>query len=92
MQIYGPSHVHGPQSIGGAHAPRSAQPAPSTRSQPAADEVTISDAARLASQLSEIPDVRQERVAALRAAIAEGSYETPGKLDQALERLLDEIG
>jgi hypothetical protein len=31
-------------------------------------------------------------VQAIREAIASGQYETPDKLDLALERLLDEIG
>jgi hypothetical protein len=31
-------------------------------------------------------------VNAIRAAIADGSYETPEKLDLALERMLDRLG
>ena len=41
--------------------------------------------------IRELPDIRQDRVQQLRAAIADGSYETADKLDGALERLLDEI-
>jgi negative regulator of flagellin synthesis FlgM len=91
MQIYGPTHVHGPQSINAPHAPRSGQ-APSAPPASSADRVDISQAAQLASQLADVPDVRQERIDAIRQAIADGTYETPARLDQALERLLDEIG
>ena len=36
--------------------------------------------------------VRQELVNRIRAQIAAGTYETPQKLDAAVDRLLDEIG
>ena len=38
-----------------------------------------------------MPDIRQDRVAAIRAAIADGTYETADKMDEALSALLDEI-
>ena len=46
----------------------------------------------LAGRLSEIPDIRQGRVSAIKAAIASGTYETADKLNTAVSRLLDEIG
>ena len=55
------------------------------------DEVEISDAARLVDQARAVPEIRQDRVDAIRVQIAEGTYETPEKLDTAVERLLDEI-
>ena len=36
-------------------------------------------------------DIRFDRVNAIRAAIADGSYETPEKIDLALDRLLDRL-
>jgi len=48
--------------------------------------------ARIAGQMSEIPAIRQDRVDAIRTAIAQGTYETDAKLNVALDRLLDEIG
>ena len=89
MQI-GPAHLHGPQAVGAPHtaqrASSSSSPVESSKIQ---DEVNISDAARLAEQT---PGIRQERVQAIRAQIASGTYETPGKLDVAVSRLLDKIG
>ena len=92
MHIYGPAHLHGPQSVGPPHSSRAAQPASRPESTPINDELQISDAARLTDQAGRIPEIRQERVDAIRAQIASGSYETPEKLDAAVERLLDEIG
>lgn len=91
MHIYGPTHLHGPQAIGAPHASRMT---PDVRPESTAirDEVQISDAARLAEQSGGASDIRFDRVAAIRAEIASGTYETPEKLDLALSRLLDEIG
>jgi flagellar biosynthesis anti-sigma factor FlgM len=56
------------------------------------DEVNISDTARLVEQAKQTPDIRQDRVQAIRSQIASGTYETSGKLETAVSRLLDEIG
>ena len=53
------------------------------------DAVTLStDGVRAAEGAS---DIRFDKVAALKAAIADGSYETPEKLDIALDRLLERL-
>ena len=92
MHIYGPAHLHGPQRIGPPHGSRASQPSPRPDSTPISDEVDISDAARLLEQAQKVPEIRQDRVAAIRDQIAEGTYETEEKLEIAVERLLDEIG
>lgn len=92
MHVYGPSHLHGPQSIGAPHITRATQPASRPESQPIQDELQISDAARLMENMQQIPDIRHDRVASIRAQIANGTYETADKLDVAVARLLDEIG
>jgi negative regulator of flagellin synthesis FlgM len=51
----------------------------------------ISREADIASRLRDIPDIRADRVAELRAAIEAGTYETPDKLETAVSRLLNEI-
>lgn len=93
MHIHGPSHLHGPQPLGAPHSSRVAKAdtaaSPSGQIQ---DEVQISDAARMVEQVKEMPDIRQDRVDAIRQQIASGTYETAEKLDVALDRLFDEIG
>jgi negative regulator of flagellin synthesis FlgM len=92
MHIDGPSSIHGAQRI---HAPHAVQPAaPAEQAGPIVepDQVDISEAARLASGVHELPPVREDLIARVRAAIAEGTYETPERLDVALDRLLDELG
>ena len=41
--------------------------------------------------ISQLPDIRYERVEEIRRQIATGSYETPEKLELALDRLFDEL-
>jgi negative regulator of flagellin synthesis FlgM len=45
----------------------------------------------MVSRARELPEVRAERVAEIRAQIQAGTYETADKLEVALGRLLDEI-
>ena len=45
----------------------------------------------MAARLSDIPEIRSDRVAALRQAIQSGTYETPERLSGCLDSLLDEI-
>jgi negative regulator of flagellin synthesis FlgM len=91
MQIYGPSQIHGAQPINAPHAARAAAPTSTPTAPVTGDHLDISEAGRIAGQLAEIPEIRADRVAQLRAAIADGSYETNDKLSVALDRLLDEI-
>jgi negative regulator of flagellin synthesis FlgM len=91
MHVYGPSGVHGAQPIHGPHAPRPAEATAPSGSSSIGDQLDISEAGRIAAQLAEIPDIRSDRVAELRAAIASGTYETEARISQAVERLLDEI-
>jgi negative regulator of flagellin synthesis FlgM len=92
MHVHGPTHIHGPQSIGPPHGMRGVPPSALPEKTSAADSVEISDAARMLDQARDIPEVRQDRIDAIRNEIAAGTYETEEKLNIAIERLLDEIG
>jgi negative regulator of flagellin synthesis FlgM len=92
MHVSGPAHLHGPQRIATPHISRADQPAARPSSSPIQDELQLSAAAQLMEQSRDVPDIRHDRVASIRAEIANGTYETPEKLDMALSRLLDEIG
>jgi negative regulator of flagellin synthesis FlgM len=89
MQISG---IHGPHGINAPHAPFRNQGAKPTEGAPAAgDRLDISAAAEAAVQATETGGVRQDLVNRIRGEITAGTYETPDKLDAALNRLLDEI-
>ena len=90
MQIYGPTQLHGAQAISSPHLRN--QPLSSTAPSAAAqDEVRISDAGRLLDLANQLPEVQQDRVDAIRAQIANGSYETADKLNVAVDRMLNEL-
>ena len=57
---------------------------------PAQDTVEISSTARYLSELKNLP-VRQDKVDAARSAIANGTYETPDKLNAVTDQLLQEF-
>ena len=91
MEINGPSQIHGAQPIQAPQRLESTQVDTSVDATPL-DRVDISAEADLISQVQEVPDIRTDRVADIRAEIAAGIYETDEKLDVAIGRLLDEIG
>ena len=92
MQIYGPSHLHGAQGINPPHGRSNVQPNPSQSTSIGGDRLELSEAAQVAARMTDAAEVRHDRVAEIRQAIAAGTYETEGKLDAALDRFLDEIG
>lgn len=89
--------VRGLNSVG-ATAPIS-RTAPTTAAGPAApvaaaprDEVEISAVSRMLDDASRTSGVREQRLEQIKAAIEAGTYETPEKLEIALERMLQQIG
>lgn len=91
MQVYGTSQLHGAQSINAPHNARITQPQ-TTRSTAVSDQLELSEAGQIAARMSDIPDIRADRVASIRAAIQNGTYETADKLSGAIDALFDEIG
>jgi negative regulator of flagellin synthesis FlgM len=55
------------------------------------DRVEISPVGRMLDGVNQLPEIRHERVAEIRGQIAAGVYETPEKLELALDRLFDEL-
>ncbi|MCA9200937.1 MAG: flagellar biosynthesis anti-sigma factor FlgM [Planctomycetales bacterium] len=92
MKINGPGHIDGAQPIRAPHRTQAADKTASLDSFYGADQVDISPEAQFVSQVHDMPEIRSERVADIRAQIEAGIYETDEKLDVAVGRLLDEIG
>ncbi|TVQ57104.1 MAG: flagellar biosynthesis anti-sigma factor FlgM [Phycisphaerales bacterium] len=55
------------------------------------DRVELSDHARFMERLRESPGVRTDLVQKIRAAIADGSYETDEKIQAAAARLMQDL-
>jgi len=92
MQIYGTTHLHAAQPLGAPHRMAPAQGAAAPRGNYGVDQLDISPEADFVGQVHDLPDIRADKVAAIKAQIQAGTYETEQKLDAALSRLLDEIG
>ena len=98
MQIYGPYRVSTTQSTSGVQRTQPQKPAeatePSKRTQPA-DELDLSASAGVnrlqdTAAIAGGGDIRIDRVAEIRRQIADGVYETPEKMDAALNKILDQ--
>lgn len=98
MQIYGPFRVSTqPTDVTQRATPqKGVDSAPKTSAAPT-DQLDLSHAAGGVNRLdSSGPvagngEIRIDRVAEIRRQIADGSYETPEKLDAALDRMLDQL-
>lgn len=55
------------------------------------DRVEVSEQARLLGQLSELPEVREDLVARVKAEIAAGTYITDEKISGAVDSLLEDL-
>jgi anti-sigma28 factor (negative regulator of flagellin synthesis) len=97
MQIFGPFRVSTTQATTGAQRlqPQGQSNAASSRTAAPIDQLDLSsNASRLdaSSNVSGGGEIRIDRVAELRRQIASGNYDTPEKLDLALDRMLDQFG
>ena len=80
-----------PPAMGRSNTPH--QPAHPTSSQNRGrDQVELSRTAQLLSKIHELPDMRQDLIARVREQIQNGTYETPEKLEVAVQKLLEEEG
>ena len=97
MQIFGPFRISTTQATGPAQRlqPPSSREVSQPRVSGPVDQLDLSSNAARTEGTSSIAgggEIRFDRVADLRRQIASGTYDTPEKLDLALERLLDRLG
>lgn len=55
------------------------------------DVIQISTAAKLAAMVRDIPDVRTDLVARVKAEIQAGQYETPERIERAIDGLMADL-
>ena len=91
MEIFGAGGTQGPQPIYPRLAAFSVDAGQMVQAGAPRDHVEISPLGQLLDGISQLPAIRYERVEEVRRQIAAGSYETPEKLELALDRLLDEL-
>lgn len=91
MEIYGAGGTQGPQPIFPRLAPFSVDAGQTVQAGVPRDHVEISPLGRMLEGIDRLPEIRHERVEEIRRQIASGVYETPEKLELALDRLIDEL-
>lgn len=81
-----------PQRIeSNTRALREARSAPDAEPADRVDRAEFSEEAQLLGRLAALPDVRADKVAEVRAQLEAGTYETPEKLDIAVDRAIADI-
>ena len=87
MDVNGPAPVQSTFPIKQVSPAQDVPQAAQTGPPASCDEVEISTAGKLLDKISQAPEMRAERLAEIKAAIEAGEYETPAKLEAALEKL-----
>lgn len=77
------------RSTGDASTRRSVE-APQTTVARSSDRVEVSEVARWLEEMNRLPAIREDKVAAARAAIANGTLDSDEKLSIAVSRMIDE--
>ncbi len=91
MEVTGPGSIQGSTPIKQTPQTPEMQPATESKSASPLDEVEISSAGKMLDSLGQSSKVRSERLAQIKSEIEAGTYETPEKLEAALEKLLVEF-
>ena len=91
MEVYGAGGTQGPQPIYPRLAAFSVDAGQTVKAGAPRDHVEISPLGQMLDGISRLPEIRYEKVEAIRQQIAAGTYETPAKLELALDRLMDEL-
>lgn len=91
MEIHGAGGAQGPQPIYPRLAAISLDASQTVQAGTPRDQVEISPLGQMLDGISRLPEIRHEKVEAIRREIASGVYDTPERLEIALDRLLDEF-
>ena len=91
MEIFGAGGTQGPQPIYPRLTAFSVDAGQTVHAGALRDHVEISPLGQMLDGISQLPEIRHEKVEEIRRQIAVGSYETPEKLELALDRMLDEM-
>jgi negative regulator of flagellin synthesis FlgM len=91
MEIFGAGGTQGPSPIYPRLAPISVDAGQTVHAGAPRDHVEISPLGQMLDGIGQLPEIRHEKVEEIRRQIAAGSYETPEKLELALDRMMDEL-
>lgn len=84
------ANVHSVARVSFDSAPRATASTGAARTE-MRDRVELSDHARMLDRLRSMPAYRADKVAEARAAIESGTYESPARLQAAIEKLMGDL-
>jgi anti-sigma28 factor (negative regulator of flagellin synthesis) len=90
MEVHTTGGISGPNPIEPNRVP-AGRLRPAETPRPGVDRAEISDHARFLAKLRDVPEVRRQKVEALRALIASGKYETPERISGAVDKIMEEL-
>lgn len=91
MEVRGLGSVGASRPVTEARPPVETTETGSVNSMSPQDEVEISAVGKMMDDVSRVSGLREQRLAQIKAAIENGTYDTPEKLELALGRMLDQI-
>jgi negative regulator of flagellin synthesis FlgM len=98
MEIYNTQYVHGPHNLQGPHRTIPTQESSSAAARYAAlqDDIQFSDEAMRLSNIANDKstssgNIRFDLVNRIKAEIAAGTYDTPDKMDIAVDRMIGQL-
>jgi negative regulator of flagellin synthesis FlgM len=91
MEIFGAGGTQGPQPIYPRLAAFNLDGGQAVHAGTPRDHVEISPLGQLLDGIGQMPEIRHEKVEEIRRQIAANTYETPDKLEAALDRMLEEL-
>jgi negative regulator of flagellin synthesis FlgM len=91
MEIYGAGGTQGPQPIYPRLAAYGLDAGQTVNAGAPRDHVDISPLGQMLDGIDRLPDIRHDKVDEIRRQIAADAYESPEKLELAVDRMLDEL-
>ena len=91
MEIHGAGGTQGPQPIYPRLADFTIDAGRTIQAGAPRDQVEISPLGRMLDGIARLPEIRHEKVEAIRREIAAGTYDTDEKFELALDRMMDDI-
>ena len=91
MEVQGPGGVSGPNRIDPQKVPVQGTDGTGDAAR-AGDRVEISEHTRLLEKLSQVPSIRTEKIQELKKLIESGRFESPERIEGAVQKLLEELG
>ena len=91
MEVNGIGPVSGSQPVRKVAQPATPPPTPETRPTSPTDELELSSVNPAASEVDLKSEFQSQRIAQIQQQIADGTYETPEKLDIAVDRMLESL-